>query len=201
MGVEGGRRFRLISLNQLVEDIADALSAIDAKKPAFKQFQPGIGPYSENEISRLVFARLMETMPVRYKSARSQRTPDWLIPGEWMIEFKILRPFGDNGREAEHWSQNLLHPYRGNTSTIGDALKLLDSSRSEKKAIIVIGYEHEPAQIELEPCFRGFEILANELMRINLSARVEVRRNRLVHPVHQVVVVCGWQVLEINHPD
>src|SRR6058998_405930 len=33
-------------------------------------------------------------------------------------------PFGDNGKEAENWSVNLLHPYEGNVSTIGDCCKL-----------------------------------------------------------------------------
>jgi len=47
-----------------------------------------------------------------------------LIKGLWVIEVKIARPFGDNGKEAEAWSVNLLHPYAGNTSIIGDCLKL-----------------------------------------------------------------------------
>lgn len=42
--------------------------------------------------------------------------PDVLVPNRWALEFKIVRPFGDNGIEAERWSQNLLHPYPGNVS-------------------------------------------------------------------------------------
>jgi len=45
------------------------------------------------------------------------------------LEFKIARPFGDNGKEAENWSVNLPHPYAGNVSVIGDCLKLLARRR------------------------------------------------------------------------
>src|SRR5207302_10748286 len=34
------------------------------------------------------------------------------------------RPFGDNGSLAENWSVNLLHLYEGNTSLLGDCLKI-----------------------------------------------------------------------------
>ncbi len=33
----------------------------------------------------------------------TKRSPDLLIPGEWAIEVKIARPYGDNDREAENW--------------------------------------------------------------------------------------------------
>jgi hypothetical protein len=78
------------------------------------------------------------------------RTPDLLIEEHWALELKLARPFGDNGRAAENWSANLLHPYSGNTSLLGDCLKLKAMTRSEQKGVIAIGYEHTPAQISLE---------------------------------------------------
>ena len=57
------------------------------------------------------------------------------------IEFKVVRPFGDNGKEAENWSQNLLHPYKGNVSLIGDALKLLDLNNYRHKCLFAICFE------------------------------------------------------------
>lgn len=118
-----------------------------------------------------------------------------MIPGEWAMEFKMVRPFGDNGKEAEHWSQNALHPYRGNTSAFGDALKLRNSSFSEAKAIIIFGYEHEPSQIDLEPCIRGFELLARDVGEISLGPRQMARFAPLIHPVHQVGRIYAWELL------
>ena len=69
------------------------------------------------------------------------------------------------------------------------------SERPEPRAVLVFGYEHDPARIPLEPCIRGFEILASSLMGIRLSERQEQTRKPLIHPEHQVLKVFGWQVL------
>jgi len=63
-----------------------------------------------------------------------------LIPREWAIEFKIARPYGDNGKEAENWSVNL-----------GDSYKLVGLRTPERRSVAVIGYEHAPAKIDLTP--------------------------------------------------
>ena len=114
----------------------------------------------------------------------------------WAIEFKVVRPFGDNGKEAENWSQNLLHPYKGNVSLIGDALKLLDLNNYRHKCLFAICFEHNPPEIDLEPLLQSFEIIAGNVMSIPLSQRTEVRRIELVHPIHQVVRCISWEVLE-----
>lgn len=120
-------------------DFADGLAAVDASGACCKRYQPGIGPFGEAEAVRSALASMKAMHPKRYTNAVVKRLPDLLIPGELAIEFKILRPFGDNGRPAEHWSENVLHPYPGNTSSLGDAAKLLESDLPERKAIAVIG--------------------------------------------------------------
>jgi hypothetical protein len=122
------------------------------------------------------------------------RTPDLLIAGYWALEIKIARPFGDNGSLAENWSVNLLHPYPGNTSLLGDCLKLQSQLREEQRAAVVIGYEHNPAQVSLEPLIRCFEVIASEVLSIQLGKRVSATRTHLVHPVHQRVIVNGWNI-------
>ena len=84
-----------------------------------------MGPYGEPQVLKQLVKYLSKSYPEFYKDAKTKREPDVLIPGRWALEFKIVRPFGDNGKEAEHWSQNLIHPYEGNVSSIGDAIKLL----------------------------------------------------------------------------
>jgi hypothetical protein len=181
------------SLSALVGCIAEACVAIDRSGIPFKSFQPGIGPYGEPQLVKLVAAHL-NSQPKYRQRAMSKRTPDLLIDGHWALEFKIARPFGDNGLEAENWSVNLLHPYAGNVSVIGDCLKLAAWPGPERRAGVVIGFEHNPAKISLEPLFLAFESVASELLPFRLSKRAEERRDGLRHPVHQVVRIAAWEV-------
>lgn len=184
-----------ISLDEFVQDFADSLSAIDANRTTHKKFQPGIGPFGESDAVRAALAELKVKKPTLYSGAQMKRLPDLLIPGEWAIEFKVIRPFGDNGKLAEHWSENVLHPYPGNTSSLGDCLKLLKSELGERKAVVIFGFEHTAPLIKLDQAMRGFELLASQVLGIRLSARAEAVRRGLVHPVHQQLRVFGYEVL------
>jgi hypothetical protein len=153
-----------LQLSELVSDFADALAAADASRSSHKKFQPGIGPFGETDAVRTALAELKKVKPRHYTLASMKRLPDLLIPGEWAIEFKIVRPFGDNGKPAEHWSENVLHPYPGNTSSLGDCLKLRESALVERKCVVIFGYEHTPPIVALEPAIAGFELLAREVV-------------------------------------
>src|SRR5215467_10478410 len=160
-----------MELAVLVADFASALAEVDATNPVGSsgRFKPGCGPLTESEVTTLILRRLRETNPT-YTRAAPKRYPtgraecDFVLPGEWAVEVKLARPFGDNGKPAERWSENLLYPYPGNTSSLGDALKLLRSGFPERKAVLVVGYEHTPPKIPLETAVRGFELLAFELL-------------------------------------
>src|SRR5208283_4304088 len=101
-----------MDLQQVSIDITNALVEIDASRVPFRSFQPGVGPYGEPQLLKLISVYL-NRIPRYRERVVTKRTPDLLIPMEWAIEFKIARPFGDNGNEAENWSVNLLHPYPG----------------------------------------------------------------------------------------
>jgi len=125
----------------------------------------------------------------------SRNTCDVVLPKSWAIEIKLARPFGDNGKPAERWSENVLYPYPGNTSALGDCIKLLGSGFSERKAIIIIGYEHSPPRTPLESAIRSFELIASNVLGIRLNPRTEVLVPDLVHESHQQARVYGWEVL------
>jgi hypothetical protein len=118
-----------------------------------------------------------------------------VLQSEWALEARLIRPFGDDGNPAEHWSENILHPYPGNVSSLGDCLKLNNSTLCKRKAIIVFGYEHTPPQIPLEPAVRSFEVLAHKVIGIRLGSRCEAFADSLIHPVHQQLHVYGWEIL------
>jgi hypothetical protein len=185
----------MISLREFAQDFASALMAVDSKRIPHKTFLPGIGPFGEAEAVRLALVELKQLASKRYAGAAIKKTPDLLIPNEWAIELKILRPFGNNGNEAEHWSENVLHPMEGNTSALGDGLKLLGSGFSERKALVIFGFEHSPPQIALETVVLGFEVLAKHVVGLRLGDRIEEVRTNLVHPVHQQLRVFAYEVL------
>jgi hypothetical protein len=130
----------MLTLERVLNDLGDALLVIDSSGIPFKTFRPGVGPYGEPQLMKKVVEHLRKSAP--YHSAQTRRTPDILIPEEWALEIKLVRPYGDNGKEAENWSVNLMHPYEGNVSAIGDCLKLARLPCHERKAVVVIGYEH-----------------------------------------------------------
>jgi hypothetical protein len=175
---------------EVVRIIADILKGYDTEKPVHKDFQPGIGPFGEPQIVKEIASRLSGKGIL----AQTKRTPDLEIRGEWAIEFKIVRPFGDNGKEAEDWSVNMLHPYPGNVSLLGDATKLLRLNDFPHKGLFVIGFEHDPARISLDPLISSFEQIARQVMNIPLGERIEEKRSGLVHPEHQALRCVGWQL-------
>lgn len=153
-----------------------------------------MGPYGEPQVLKQLVKYLSKSYPEFYKDAKTKREPDVLIPGRWALEFKIVRPFGDNGKEAEHWSQNLIHPYEGNVSSIGDAIKLLKSDLEERKGIIVITYEHNPPIIPVDILVDCFEYIALKIVEVPLCIRHTIKIKNLIHPVHQQGTVYGWEL-------
>ena len=180
-----------MNLDELVKKIADYLKDFDSTYPVHKNFQPGIGPFGEPQLIKLIEKFLNE---IGHK-AKTKKTPDLVIDKFWAIEFKIVQPFGDNGKEAENWSVNMLHPYGGNTSSLGDALKLQELPDYKNKIIFVIGYEHNPPKISLDPLIESFELIAQIILKMNLSNRIEEKRDNLVHPEHQILRCIAWQLL------
>lgn len=181
-------------MQQLVGDIAYAIRTIDRSAIPFKQFQPGVGPYGEPQLLKAICRELSTKDSVRYGLIKTCRTPDILVPNRWALEFKIVRPFGDNGIEAEHWSQNLLHPYPGNVSAISDVMKLMRLGGIEKRASIVVCYEHEPPKIDLAVLVSAFEKVSRELLQLPLGERHTSVVTGCIHPVHQRATVFGWAV-------
>jgi hypothetical protein len=178
---------------ELLEIISNILFEFDAERPIHKNFQCGIGPFGEPQLIKIIAEKLSE----KDIPAKTKKTPDLVVLNEFGIEAKIVRPFGDNGKEAENWSVNLLHPYSGNVSLISDALKLLETG-FPKKCLLVIGYEHNPSKIDLSPLLDSFELIGKEIMHFNLSQRMEFKKFNLVHPEHQVLRCVGWEIIKNN---
>jgi hypothetical protein len=188
----------MLQIGDIVSDIGSALKHVDSTAPQGRSktrvYQPGIGPLTEAAALAAAVDHLKQTKPSDYVGAGPLKLCDLVIPEQWAIEVKLIRPFGDNGAQAEHWSENVLHPYPGNISSIGDCLKLCSSSLCPRRAVLVFGYEHTPPQIPLELAIAAFEMIAQRVLGIRLGTRNQVTHGGLIHPVHQQLTVYGWQI-------
>jgi hypothetical protein len=193
-----------IPLPKLVTDFADALDAVDRAGPigrsSSRVSRPGVGPLQERQAIRLAAEQLAQA-DAAYAGIASGRYPgsrldcDILIPGQWAVEVKMARPFSDDDRPTEHWSESLLHPYAGKSSAVGDAVKLQEIDEGLSKAVIIYGFEHATPRVPLEPAVRAFELIATQVAGVRLGKRIEQVRAALRHPAHAVVRVYGWEVL------
>lgn len=43
-----------MDLKEVVSDVLDAIMAVDGSRKAFKGFQPGVGPYGEPQLLKLI---------------------------------------------------------------------------------------------------------------------------------------------------
>ena len=92
----------------------------------------------------------------------------------------------------------MLHPYPGNASSIGDSVKLIESGFPERKAVVILGYEHSPSLIDITTAIESFETIATQVVGIELGARQSATFGPSIHPVHQQGKVFGWQVLGLS---
>ena len=196
-----------LALEKVVSDFAEALAAADARRPAYtsrtgRQYQPGIGPHAEDRAVALALQELRRTDALTYKDAGQglaypgsrQKCDLWIgDPLEWVIEIKMARFFGDNGKPDDTALKDVLSPYEVHRSALTDAVKLTSSALAGRKAILIYGFENptEPG-MPLEPAIAAFEVLARQ--RVTLGIRHTAPLGSLVHPVHARGFVYGWQV-------
>jgi hypothetical protein len=189
-----------LQLIDVVNDFCDGIHAVDSSGPLEKTYRPGIGPLTEARTVQLVYEHIANAKPI-YSKAKPMQYPgerskcDIVIPDEWALEFKLARPFGDNGKPAEHWIENLLYPYPGNQSVLGDCMKLLKSGFGSRKAVIIFGFEHTPPRLDLEIAIAAYETIARTVLNLQIGERISASCSGLIHPHHQQATVWGWEVV------
>jgi hypothetical protein len=118
----------MLELDEIVRDLAMALRAVDATAPIGRSktrtYQPGVGPLTEAAALAAAFRHLNAAMPDKYPRCAPRELCDMTLQDDWALEAKLIRPFGDNGKPAEHWSENILHPTPETSAPSGTALSL-----------------------------------------------------------------------------
>lgn len=113
----------MISLETICLDFAKALSIADSKGPVChgrnRSSLPGLGPHGEDRAVELTLSEMKLDHPERYREYCGQHLPYpdskqkvdlWLgSPLEWVLEVKMARFFGDNGKPDD--TNNQGHPF------------------------------------------------------------------------------------------
>lgn len=189
----------------LVDGVAAAFTKADSARPVWvsrsgREYRAGIGPHAEDAAVALMLAELRSTaryalVPsgqfLPYPDAPRQKCDVWLgDPVEWVLEVKMARFKGDNGKVDDTAIKDLISPYGADRSALTDVQKLAHSGFPSRKAILIYGFEFTDRP--LEPAISAFEALARE--RVGLGDRRSAAMGPLVHPVHSTGVVFGWEV-------
>lgn len=70
------------------------------------------------------------------------------------------------------------------------------SQFTERRAVVVFGYEHDPPQVNLDIAVSAFEVIAMQVLGIKLGPRCFSEFCGLIHPYHQKGKVFGWEILK-----
>ena len=166
----------------IVIDFARGMELADSRRPAYKTYQPGLGPHTEPLTVALVMAELAAAWPDRYAAhkrgvpyaegtrqacdLRLGAPPAW----EWAIEVKMVRMMGDNGKPNDNLPTHILSPYPVHRSAVTDCTKLAQSGLGARKAILFYGYSYPT--FPLAPLVEAFEVLAGRQVRLRCASLV-----------------------------
>jgi hypothetical protein len=198
-----------MELGQIVHDFALAMQTVDHRRPqaasrrtATRLYQPGIGPFAEDDAVAKTVAEMKAVNGVAYLSAGMRRYPAGgqtcdLALGElpdWAIEVKLARVGRDNGTYEDAAIKKILSPYADDRSAVTDCVKLARSGFGGRRAVLIYGFE-VPGR-PLAWLIEAFEAVAAQ--HVELGTRAESPLRDLVHPIFASGAVFAWEVLAMT---
>jgi hypothetical protein len=197
-------------LERLVHDLARAAEVVDAARPIARNkrsgepFEPGLGPHAESDTFNLLTSAAAAASPdwylgievgVPYPAAPRQKCDLRIITatGPMLVEGKLLRLKGDNGKPNDNMLMHILSPYPHHRSALTDCAKLAASTFADPKAVLIVGYTYP--DMPLNPAIEAFEILARHAVR--LGPRYEATFSGLCHSVHNAGSILAWQCQQL----
>ena len=197
-----------MELDKLTSSFAEAMGAVDARRPIASNartgapYSPGIGPHTERATVQLVSEEMERQgsidvegfqLEVPYPDTPRNKCdlcigvgPDW----NWAVEIKMLRPMGDNGKPNDNMLMHILSPYPEHRSALTDCTKLTSAGFTSRTALLIYGYEY--SEWPMEPAIKSFELLANQ--SVTLGIRHQAKTQQLVHPIHSQGRVFSWEI-------
>ena len=192
-------------LDNFVAAFAKGMELADAKRPQAesqrtpRQYQPGLGPHTENNTVGLVLDEIqnnglmdfVQERFVKYPSNPRTRCDLFIRSGtaSLYIEVKMMRLLGDNGKTNDNIFMHILSPYPKQRSALTDIQKLQDSGFDGGKAIMIYGYDYDDYPLKMT--IDAFTKLAGEKLLPGVS---KASFKGLIHPHHKRGSVYGWLV-------
>jgi len=192
-------------LDNFVTAFAKGMELADAKHPQAesqrtrRQYQPGLGPHTENNTVGLVLDEIQDNGLMDFVQERFVKYPsnprtkcDLFIrsgTASLYIEVKMMRLLGDNGKPNDNILMHILSPYPQHRSALTDIQKLQNSGFGEDKAIVIYGYDYP--EYPLKMTIDAFTKLAGEKLLPGVS---KASFKGLIHPHHKRGSVYGWLV-------
>jgi hypothetical protein len=201
-------------MEDIINSFADGLVAINQTCPAYRNFFPGIGSYSENRIVQLAVNHLhaaglihnFHLNPntntrrklglIEYTGLNNERAIPDLVVDNHIVEFKICRPIRNDGKREDTWFKKVFEPYYGAKSALSDVMKLCkyrdnhDPSRKWKYWVVIIGFERQnETEYNLDILFPDlFRHLSEQILELPFQDYLSVSRDLGTrHPYHQVL--------------
>jgi hypothetical protein len=183
-----------VLLQDFVRVFADALWSADARSPVQGKYAPGVGPHTESRTIDLALAQVppdagwASSVRREVPYPNSSELCDVVMPGEWAMEFKLMRMLRNNGGVEPTMVAHILSPYEG--SAVTDCIKLAGSNFAERRAVVIIAYDYD--DYPLEPLTAAFEAVAAQ--HVELGTRAEAPFDGLGHAHHRRGKVMAWEV-------
>ena len=181
---------------------AKAPQASNARKPDIK-YSPGIGPFQEKKLIKMVTDEMKNQNQIFNSIVTEEKYPNlsrkkldiyWQSDeNNYFIEAKAMRRLRNNGTPEEFIMVDLLSPYEGDGSVLGDIKKLLNSGFQGKKVIMIYGYDYDEWPLDI--AIDCFEVLA-ERHFCKFSEKYQHKFNNLIHPHHKKGEVYAWVIDE-----
>jgi hypothetical protein len=212
-------------MEEFLNQFANAIQQLNEEVSGYEsttgnQYQPGIGPYTEDGIVDLTIEHMAananledyHTRPNMQKKRElglenylglngNKATPDLIYNGN-IIEFKICRPLRDNGQREDTWFKKVFEPNPASYSTFLDVYKLcrfrdvIDLDKNWNGWVVIIGFERlKETEYQLDTFFPNlFNYISESMVNQPYQEFISLTRdlgNR--HPFHQVLKLYAFQ--------
>ena len=175
-----------------------APQAANARRPEIK-YSPGIGPFQEKKLIELVTNEMKNQNQIFNNILLEEKYPnfsrkklDIFWPNEevnYYIEAKAMRRLRNNGNPEEFIMVDLLSPYEGDGSVLGDIKKLKNSGFEGEKVILIYGYDYDEAPMDI--IVGCYELIADKYF-CKFKETYEQSFDGLIHPIHKRGKVKGY---------
>lgn len=207
-------------MNEFLSAFGEAIYYLNDQVPPLRNYYPGIGPYSENEIVRMAVEHfvgnhgeeihilpnvgLLNNLSLNgyVNPNNNQARPDLIIGNNKIVEFKLCRPTPNDGGFNERWMTKIFDPVPKSGSAMVDARRLIqfrqnhDLNHQWELWVIVVGFEkHNEDRYQLDVYFPSlFTQISQQYLNTppqECISETRVMSNR--HPSHQTLKLYAFR--------